>query len=906
MDSMDFGAIEQRVSKLWEKEGAGASNPDKREKRFITAAFPYPNSPQHIGHGRTYTITDVYARHLRMKGYNVLFPMAFHVTGTPILAMADRIKAKDKEILDIFENIYHISRKDAEKLTKPEDLVMHFSKEIEQGMREIGLMIDWRRKFYTFDAHFNRFIEWQFKKLKEKGLIAQGEHHIPWSVKLNSAVGSHDTKGDVDPQMEEVVAIKFKFRDGFIVASTYRPETVFGVTNIWINPKIKYVKARDRKSKEIYYLGEEAAEILANQLDIEVVSKVDAKEMLKEKAKNPATGEEVPIFKASFVKADVGTGAVMSVPAHAPFDYVALRDIGKENLSKKIIETGAYKGIPAKEVVEKLGIKGQDDPKLEEATKILYKEEAHNGKMSVYKPGLPVSKAKEDVKALFMKQGKAFPLWIIANAPVYTREGDTVIVKKVSGQWFIDYGNAEWKSKGREMLNAMSIIPEKGRDEMLATIDWLDKKACTRAKGLGTKFPFDKTQIIESLSDSTIYMAFYTIAHRIKEFKPDELDEQFFDYLFMGKGKPKDKKHEEMRKEFLYWYPLDSSHTAWDLVKNHLPFFVMNHAAIFEKEMWPKQIVLNGFVLMDGKKMSKSLGNILPLRDAVKKYGADVVRFSVVAGAELMEDTDFSVSVASGIRERLDYIMERIEGEEGKEEHIDRWMEAKFSSKLEKLEHNFANFEFRKIALDFFYDFCSDINWYTARKQGKPRLKRIISRWAQAMAPFMPFTCEYVWRERLGNKSSVFESGMPKQEKFDREIIRAEETVKLLKEDIERLMGIVKTKPKKIYIYVPDEWKFELFKFMAEKRDFNKVMDAAREKYRDRMEFVARTLKGLGNGLYMMDNPVPRERMKTQIGDAKKFLEKQFDCEIVIAEEKGAKHEKAKMSTPIKPAIVLE
>jgi len=906
MPQLDFRAIEEKVQKLWEKESASTANPDKREKRFITAAFPYPNSPQHIGHGRTYTITDVHARYLKMKGYNVLFPMAFHVTGTPILAMADRIKAKDEELLDIFENIYHISRKDAEKLTKPEDLVMHFSKEIEQGMREMGLMVDWRRKFYSFDPHFNRFIEWQFKKLKEMGHIAQGDHYVPWSAKLNSAVGSHDTKNDVDPQMEEVTAIKFRFKDGYLVVSTYRPETAFGVTNIWINPKMQYVKARDKKSKEIYYMGEEAAGIIANQLDIEIIGKIDAKEMLDGNAKNPANGEDVPIFKASFVKPDIGTGIVMSVPAHAPFDYVALRDIGKENLSKKIIETGAYKGIPAKEVVEKFGIKNQDDERLEEATKALYKEEAHNGKMSVYKPGLPVSKAKEDVKALFIKEGKAFPLWIIANAPVYTREGDKVLVKKVSGQWFINYGDEKWKAKGREMLNAMSVIPEDGRKEMLATIDWLDRKACTRAKGLGTKFPFDKSQIIESLSDSTIYMAFYTFAHRIREFEPDELDEGFFDYLLLGKGKPRNKKHDEMRKEFLYWYPLDSRHTGWDLVKNHLPFFIMNHAAIFEKGMWPRQIVLNGFVLMDGKKMSKSLGNILPLRDAIREYGADVVRFSVVAGAELAEDTDFSVSMASGIRERLEYILDKLEEKEGEEEPIDRWMEAKFNSKLESLEHNFNNFEFRKIALDFFYDFHNDINWYVARKSGKPRLRKLISRWAQVMAPFMPFVSEHVWREKLGNKASVFASGMPKPEKYDKDVIRAEEVVRLLKEDIERLMGIVKAKPKKIYIYMPDKWKFGLFDYMAETRNFDRIMDGAREKYKDKMEFVAKTAKGLGNRLYAMEKPVPLDVMRKQVEDAKPFLSRQFGCEIIIAEEKGAKHEKARLSTPMKPSIVLE
>jgi len=904
MASINFSDIEQKVSRFWEEQKLNQPEISKGEKRFITAAFPYPNSPQHIGHGRTYTITDIYARYLKMKGYNVLFPMAFHVTGTPILAMADRIREKDEELLDIFERIYHISRKECEKLTKPEDLVMYFSKEIEQGMKEIGLMIDWRRKFYSFDAHFNRFIEWQFRKLKDKGLIVQGDHYIPWSIKLNSAVGSHDTRGDVDPQMEQVTAIKFRFKDGYLVASTYRPETVFGLTNIWINPEIKYVKARDKKG-EILYFSKDAAGIAANQMDLEIISEVDAKIFEGQKATNPVNGNEVPLFPASFVKSDVGTGIVMSVPAHAPFDYVALRDIGKENLAIKIIEVGNY-GMPAKEVVERLGIKDQNDPKLEEATKILYREEAHNGKMLVYKKGLPVSKAKEEVKEMLIAQGNALPLWIIANAPVYSREGDQIIVKKVNTQWFINYGDKEWKAKSKKLLESMSVIPEDGRKEMMATMDWLDRKACTRAKGLGTRFPFDQSQVIESLSDSTIYMAFYTIANGIREFKPEELDESFFDYVFLGKGKPRNDAQKDMRKSFLYWYPLDSRHSGWDLVKNHLPFFIMNHCAIFEDDMLPKQIVLNGFVLMEGKKMSKSFGNILPLRDAIREYGADVVRFSVVAGAELMEDTDFSVSVASGVRERLEYIMDMMEKEEGEEEPIDIWLNAKFNSKLENLESNYDRFELRQIALDFFYEFYNDLNWYASRKRTNPRIRGMMGKWARIMAPIMPFMAEHVWKEIFGNRGSVFSERMPKPEKYDGEILGAEELVKSLNEDIERLMGIVKKKPSRIYIYIPEQWKFELFEDISKARDMKKIMEVAKTKYSDRMEFVSRVAKGLGNKLYTMEMPIPRKAMEIQLRDAKDFFSKRFGVEVVVENEENSSNEKAKGSTPIRPTIYLE
>ena len=81
MDKVNWTKLEEKWRQRWIKEKDFEAEPDSREKKFITVAYPYPNSPQHVGHGRTYTTADVHARFLRMMGYNVLFPMAFHYTG---------------------------------------------------------------------------------------------------------------------------------------------------------------------------------------------------------------------------------------------------------------------------------------------------------------------------------------------------------------------------------------------------------------------------------------------------------------------------------------------------------------------------------------------------------------------------------------------------------------------------------------------------------------------------------------------------------------------------------------------------------------------------------------------------------------------------------------------------------
>lgn len=896
--------MEEEIRRKWERlklyEGKDLA---EGEKFYITAAFPYPNSPQHIGHARTYTITDVYARFKRMTGKNVLFPMGFHVTGTPILAMAQRVKEGDEELIKIFTDIYNIPKEKIKELTDPVELVTYFAKEIEEGMKELGLSIDWRRKFYTFDKHFNKFIEWQFKKLKEKGLLVKGEHYVAWSPKLDSAVGAHDTKGDIDPEIEEMTVILFplKGEEAFIAISTYRPETIYGVTNLWVKPEGEYLYINLNGRRVVF--SKESWERLKYQLEGGEEGSMRGEDLLGKEVENPITEEVVPILPAEFVDLSFGTGAVMSVPGHAVYDYIALKDLGKDWV-KVIISSPSYKDIPAKEVAEKYDIKNQlEKEKLEKATKELYREELTKGVMEVEElKGMPVREAREKVKAVLSEKGFSFPIYVISNGPVYSRAGDEVVVKKVKDQWFIDYGNKEWKEKTKEYLERMRIIPEEAKKQMLSTVDWLQKKACTRSRGLGTQFPFDKSQVIESLSDSTIYMAFYTLMPEILEFSPEELTEDFFDYVFLGKGKAVNELHEKLRKKFLYWYPLDSRHSGADLVRNHLVFFVMNHIAIFPEELWPKQIVVNGFVLMEGKKMSKSLGNILPLRKAIKSYGADTVRMAVISGAELTQDTNFSNSIAEGIRERLEDFKEWVKLEEKDDSWHYKWLKEKLNDRLKGLREKYENFKLRELALDLFYGMHEDIKWYL-RKKGKQggNLKEVILTLIKALAPMIPYTAEEIW-ERASMHGSIHEQPLPEEEEPDKDVLNAEEIVKTLYEDLIHVMKLYEKKPEKLTIILPKAWKWEFIEALPNIKEGRKIAEE-----NNGTEALEVLVKFYMKNRALKERLPTRETLKEAIENSVEFFKREFNLSEVLVEEEEEKHgEKGIKCHPYKPGLILE
>jgi len=847
---MDWSAIDKKWQKKWLENNDHETDSNNKEKKFITVAYPYPNSPQHIGHGRTYTIADVHSRYLRMKGFNVLFPMGFHYTGTPILGMAKRVEANDVELIEGFKTLYKVPEDKIKEFVEPVKIADYFHEEIKSGMIEIGYSIDWRREFTTIDPAYQKFIEWQFRNLKEKNLIVQGSHPVGWCPKDQNPVSQHDTLGDVEPDFTEYIVIKFDLNGVKIPVATLRPETLFGVTNIWINPEVTYQKIK--VNDEIWITSPECARKLEFlEKKIEVIEDVLGSDFVGQSVKAPHNSDSVLILPASFVKSDNGTGIVMSVPAHAPFDYQALLD-SKSGKNKSInsdllkniqniepismINTESLCNIPAKDIVEKMGISHQDDPKLEEATKEIYSKEFYEGILANNTKqfaGKKISEAKDEIKEWITKIGSADILLELTNSPVKCRCGTECVVKLLSNQWFLDYSNKDWKQKAHRCFEGMNILPNEIRSEFDKVLDWLRERACARQHGLGTKIPWDKEWLVESLADSVIYMAFYIISKYVnkKEINGNDLTDEFFDYIFYGEKDPGEiankinitkEKLKEIRNEFMYFYPVDSRHSGRDLVPNHLTFFVLNHVALFPEENWPQEIVVNGSVLMAGKKMSKSMGNIIPLRDAVRKHGADPIRLTILISAELLQDADFNVEAINGIKNKLESMYEnstKTKAEEIPElEPEDRWILSMLQNLALNVSQSMDKIRFREALHHILYDFDSELQWYLKRTKSKQRtnisgiLHKILSSRVLMLSPFAPHIAEEIW-EKLGNSELASKSAWPSSIgiEIDSKSIQTETLLKSIIDDINNILKVTKISPKKITIYTAEQWKSKAY-----------------------------------------------------------------------------------------------
>jgi len=960
---IDWNAIDKKWQKKWSENNDHEIDSNNKEKKFITVAYPYPNSPQHIGHGRTYTIADVHSRYLRMKGFNVLFPMGFHYTGTPILGMAKRVEANDTELIEGFKTLYKVPEDKIKEFVEPVKIADYFHEEIKSGMIEMGYSIDWRREFTTIDPAYQKFIEWQFRNLKEKNLIVQGSHPVGWCPKDQNPVSQHDTLGDVEPDFTEYIVIKFDLNGVKIPVATLRPETLFGVTNIWINPQVMYQKIK--VNDEIWITSPECARKLEFlEKKIEVIEDVLGSDFVGQSAKAPHSSDSVLILPASFVKSDNGTGIVMSVPAHAPFDYQALLD-SKSGKNKSInsdllkniqniepismINTEGLGNIPAKDIVEKMGISHQDDPKLEEATKEIYSKEFYEGILANNTKqfaGKKISEAKDEIKEWITKIGSADTLLELTNSPVKCRCGTECVVKLLSNQWFLDYSNKDWKQKAHSCFEGMNILPNEIRSEFDKVLDWLRERACARQHGLGTKIPWDKEWLVESLADSVIYMAFYIISKYVnkKEINGNDLTDEFFDYVFYGKkdsGEIANKinitkeKLEEIRNEFLYFYPVDSRHSGRDLVPNHLTFFVLNHVALFPEENWPQEIVVNGSVLMAGKKMSKSMGNIIPLRDAVRKHGADPIRLTILISAELLQDADFNVEAINGIKNKLESMYKnstKTKAEEIPElEPEDKWILSMLQNLALNVSQSMDKIRFREALHHILYDFDSELQWYLKRTKSKQRtnisgiLHKILSSRVLMLSPFAPHIAEEIW-EKLGNSELDSKSTWPSSIgiEIDSKSIQTETLLKSIIDDINNILKVTKISPKKITIYTAEQWKSKAYNSILKnvldgQTNIGAIIKSLiankeTEQIKKDPDFVKKTLNDI------LSDPVELRKGRIDIGqiDEKQIISSElsslvkndYDVELsVFSESDPEKYDpknKAKAARPFKPAILIE
>eukprot|EP01083_Nonionella_stella_P174936 607774_1 len=951
--------IEGKVQTKWDENHCFETDvpADTTEPKYmITFPYPYMNGLLHVGHGFSLSKAEFAAGYQRLLGKNVLFPFAFHCTGMPIQACAQKLereiakfglppvfpaisaeaaqKAPEKAVKadpaagkrkkkgkiakkkstalyqwEIMREL-GVPEEEIASFAEPEKWLSYFPPLGLDHLKRFGLKADFRRAFITTDQNpfYNRFIEWQFNTLHKRGYVKFGKRMSVFSPLDGQPCADHDRASGEGVQPQEYTLIKMKVIPGptpqtevksdeleefydrniFLVAGTLRPETMYGQTNCFVFPNGNYVLLHVNE-KDIYVCSEQSAMNMSYQDmtdrprgDLKILKRIKGWDLLGRKLKAPNAQFDfvytLPLLTISMTKA---TGVVTSVPADAPDDYIALQDLKKDAAFRKkyfiteemvafdavpIIDIPGYGNMAAVKACQDLGIKNQHDTKkLAIAKDDVYMKGFHQGRMSIGPlAGRPVAEAKDAIRKQLIADGLA-AAYFEPMTTVVARSGSVCVCANVD-QWYLTYGTSPWKDKVMDhAMDTLETYSAVTKSKFRDAIDWMKQWACSRQFGLGTRLPFSKEWLIESLSDSTIYMAYYMVSHILQlnsldgndgscPVEASKMTDAVWDHIYFGKDIPEDCEVPrdllaKMRKEFCYWYPMDLRVSGKDLIGNHLIMSLYNHAAIWEDkpDLWPRSFFTNGHATINAEKMSKSTGNFLTLVEAIEQYGADATRLALADAGDGLEDANFSGDTCNAAILRLTkeeaWFTESLDSmDKLRTGPIESFWDKVFDNEIRKAvaesKNAYDNMQFRVALNRGFYNLSAARNNYITACEGEGLHKDLVDRYMETLllilSPICPHWTEHIWA-LCGKEGLIVNARWPEAEKADLMLSRKADylrdnahRLRIAFRNSQKVRGGKKSKkkapeptpiPNAVYIYVAPEYpviRQEVLKVLAD------------------------------------------------------------------------------------------
>jgi len=775
--NVGFSKMEKKWQKKWAESGIFKSEDNsKKDKYYVLEMFPYPSASYlHMGHVRCYSIGDIIARHKRMKGFNVLYPIGFDAFGLP----AENAAIKDK--------------------THPKKYTENAIRNIERLMKAIGLSYDWERSFATCDSSYYKWNQWIFLKMLEKGIAYRKKAPVNWCPSCKTVLANEEVIDGKCWRCDSEVILE-QFEQWFLKITDYADELLAGLDKIEWPEKVKSMQrnwiGKSEGTKVIFELegSKKNIEVFTTRPDTLMgvtflvysaqhpfvkelvqgtshekeyegfIRKMSASQKLDaEKSKDgffigkyalhPLTGEEIPIYASNFVLADYGTGVVMAVPAHDQRDF---------EFAKK------YK-IPIKVVIEPIGEKRIDSKSMKEAYiggGKLVNSEGFND--------LESDEAKEHITKALEYKGKGGKVveyklrdWLISRQRYW---GTPIPIIYCD-----DCGVVPVRDKDLPV-----ILPEKveftGKGNPLAGNSKFLNVKCPECGGNGRR----ESDTMATFFDSSWYFLRYC----------DSMNEKkIFD-----------------EKKVDYWMPADQyiggvEHAVLHLLYSRFFTKFLRDMKLLKFDEPFLRLFNQGIVHKDGQRMSKSKNNTVTAEEIADRYGIDSARLflSFVASPEKdIEWDSHGIEGAYRMVNRFISLSDKIGGK------CDELMEHKINKILKIMDECYSKFEFNKSIILFM-----ELVNYLSDKFQVP--KNVFEKMILAISPVIPHVAEEMW-EKIGNKKMVVEQKWPEydEKKINEKFDKAEEATDKVLEDILNILRIIKERTgkggEKIYLYVlPNE-----------------------------------------------------------------------------------------------------
>lgn len=746
----NFREIEKKWQKYWADNNTFKmeEKPDM-EKYYVLEMFPYPSGKLHMGHVRNYSIGDVVARFKNMQGYNVLHPMGFDSFGLP----AENAAIKHGVAPDIWtwDNIH----------------------EMEEQLSELGLSYDWDREVCTCHPDYYKWMQWIFIQFYKKGLAYKKENPVNWCPDCQTVLANEQVVDGVCERCGAPVGKKnlsqwyFKITDyaerllknldtldgwpnkvkvmqknwigksvgadvDFAIKDderklkifTTRVDTLFGVTYMVLAPEHPYVNSLV-EGTEYEQAVKEYIDRCQHMSDIERTSTSNEKTgvFIGKYAINPVNGKEVPIYISDYVLMGYGTGAIMAVPAHDERDFDFATKFGLDIIP--VVDPG--------------------------------------------NPDIDVNNLKE----AFVAEGT------MINSGKFDGMNNREAIKKVIewveeegiGKATVNYRLRDWLiSRQRYWGTPIPMIH-------CEHCGWVPEKEENLPVLLPTDIEFTGKGESPIATSKTFVDTVCPVCGAPAKREIDTMD-TFLDssWYFLRYCDPKNENEVFDKEKVKYWMNVDQYIGGVEHAILHLMYARFFQMALYDLGLVTdeepfKNLLTQGMVNKDGKKMSKSLGNVVSPAEILEKYGADTARLFILFAAPPEKELDWSDAGVEGSFRFLNRVYRLVY--ETVQKYGFKTTDFEIRNDNDKQLNYMANYAVKKVsddaggrfqfntAISTIMEFVNELYRYKELPDvNEGLINACIEKLVLILSPFTPHVCEEMW-EYLGHTGSLYNVGWP-------------------------------------------------------------------------------------------------------------------------------------------------
>lgn len=737
----DFERVEATWRPVWEAMDLyAAGNDPAKPDRYILDFFPYPSgSGLSVGHARNYVPTCVSARFMRMRGYNVLHPMGWDAFGLPA------------ENYAITHNIH------------PRESTWLFCDTYRRQMKLLECSYDWAREINSTHPDYYRWTQWFFLLLYERGLAYQAFGEQWWCPSCQTILANEQVENgrcwrcdsevtkkglqqwyfkitayadrllaDLDTidwpepikQMQrnwigrsEGAEVVFATAQGYpIPVFTTRPDTLFGVTFLALAPEHPLVAKLTTAEQQTAVSDYIAQARRKTEIDRQATNRAKTGVFTGSAAIHPLTGQPVPVWVADYVLLGYGSGAVMGVPGHDERDFAFAQRHGLE-IVEVVTPDGRPQGAAACFAGEGVLI--------------------HSGDYS----GLDSETAVARIIADLSGQGKGQPQvsyklrdWLISRqrywgAPIPIVHCPSCGVVAVPAEQL-----------PIELPDMVDFAPSgNGRSPLARATDWVNTP-CPRCGEPAER----ETDTMDGFACSSWYfLRFASPRHANAPFDPAAVAR---------------------------WLPVDTyvggaEHAVMHLLYARFWTKVMADAGLIGFTEPFTQLRNQGMLLssMDGRKMSKSRGNVVTPDEVVARYGTDALRGCVLFLGPFDAEVTWEETAVRGMARFLDRFWRLAntfytKAQRGKESKA---LERRQHELVQRLTHDMEQFRFNTAVAALMEHLNYLLAAWEAGEGSAGQWREALATFAKLLAPIAPFISEEVWQVVLGRPGSVHQQPWP-------------------------------------------------------------------------------------------------------------------------------------------------